>query len=177
MKFYEIDWHHAGNTPTLMKLETDESLNIESLDGEHGRADIPIIGEGSGVKVNRTDKGLIIVRGDWDKEKDDRCLVIVRVDEPMSLHYDFDDDVKLVTSGCVKAELKSNSYVNFLLILTPGGEFSLRSAFSIHPPSLPFFWYMWEGEIGGWMIEHEETRGKRKAHLSFIEEVKGGEWL
>ncbi len=148
MKFYEIDFRHAGDTP-MMKLESDEelkgTLQIQTPTRKQEGIEIPIIGEGFEVKVNRTDKGLILVWGDWDKGKDERCLVLLKGRSFSSFDCDYDkaDNIQLLTSGWGKSR-KRRFYANFLLLLDVGAKFFLRK----HPRrEFSSFWYTWGGSI------------------------------
>lgn len=172
MKLYRIAY--PGAKPELVKLDTDKGP-VKSVElGESGRGRIrkiiPIIGEGPEVRVKRTDKGIVLVRGDW--EDSDRILAIINTmgdyDRFRNYGMFMEEGVENIDSGffAFGDAGRINGGSELLAIVTIGGVFKLNSKYT-------HTWYMFTEE--GWVIETPE---ERRARLALIEvEQGGGEWL
>ena len=172
MKLFQIC--SPGSFPVLMDMETSEGpVSIISV-GQSGRGRnegiIPIIGEGPEVRAKKTEKGVVLVRGDWGSE--DRCLVVINTvgsyDRFRSYGLFETEGIQPIVSGVIAFGQagRTNSGEEVLAIATPGAVFRLNNKYAS-------IWYKWDGQE--WTMETPE---ERKARLALrAAEQGGGEWL
>lgn len=169
MKLFEIST--PGAAPVLVNLAEKDEVRL----GESGRGRelvvIPITGTGSEVRAMKTDRGLVLVRGDWG-DGDDRSLVAVQTagayDRYRSYALIGAKGVEIVATGYT-AEGSAGGigrYPHHLLLATEGAEFRLNSKYEEH-------WYRFVG--GAWLVESPDQRNSRLA-LAAVAAGEGG-WL
>lgn len=173
MKLFKIG--SPGNMPVEVGLSSDDGTPTESISvGSSGRGRskgiIPIVGEGAGLRAKKTDKGVVLVRGEFIDEE--RCLVVINsvggYDRSRSYGIHDAAGLNILASGThAFGEAGGvNGGEEVLAIAKPGATFRLNSKYASH-------WYAWDGKE--WSMETPEAR---KARLA-LEEVEkgGGEWL
>jgi hypothetical protein len=167
MKLYSVS---PGLSPALVELDTD-ILVLGEDSCERSISVIPIVGQGPDLRVIRTKKGIVLVRGEGNGS-DKRCLALIRTERgyheyPVSDVLDARKLMVLVTGTHGPEPEKRGKEV--LALIKPGGEFRLVSRDSS-------YWYTWDG--GCWLVESLTEREIRRAKIA-VEEMKAGkgEWL
>lgn len=164
-----------GSTPALMRMEDSEGKPLESISiGECGRGRsegiIPLVGTGSEVRAKKTDRGVVLIRGNWPSEE--RCLAVINpvgsYDRYRSYRVHYATGLEVISTGTIAFgdAGRTNSGEEVLAIVSPGANFKLNSKYSSH-------WYMWTGTE--WAMETPEERSGRLALAEA--EQGGGEWL
>jgi hypothetical protein len=172
MKLFQIC--SPGSSPMLMDLDTSEGPVSEISVGQRGRRRnegiIPITGEGPEVRAKKTDKGVVLVRGDWGTE--DRCLIVINTvgsyDRFRSYGLFEAEGIQPIVSGVIAFGQagRTNSGEEMLAVAAPNARFRLNGKYSST-------WYAWDGRE--WQIESPE---EREARLALQEAMQGGgEWL
>lgn len=163
MNLYRIT--SPDSVPVLMELETEKGEPLANLalgKSGSGRKDgtVPITGKGAEIRVKKTDKGLVLVRGDWRAE--DRCLVMVE-------------------AGCICSMFgvdRVDVYVDCdheiaLLIVEKNGVLQLSSNPKSNIP-VPV-WHTWDGER--WLMESYLQMAVRVRINLREEQPEGDSWL